>query len=389
MKGLFAVLAALLAAAGLATRSAAADAQQQQATPASRPNIVIILVDDMGFSDIGCYGSEIPTPNLDKLAAGGLKFTQFYNTGRCCPTRASLLTGLYAHQAGVGHMVDDDNLPGYRGRLNDQCVTIGQVMQTAGYFTAMAGKWHVGQNFGVVPWKRGFDASLNSPAGGFYYPEDEKTSLFLNGRHLDPNGPDLPHGWYTTDLYTDFAIKFVDQGIAAKKPFFLYLPYNAPHFPLEAPLDEIARFRGHYTMGWDKLREQRHAKEIELGVVDKAWALSPRPPMVKAWEALTPGELDRFDHIMAIYAAVIQHMDTAVGRLVAALKDRGVLDNTLILFMSDNGGNAESGPNGRLEATRRAGRGRPSSRASRGPRCRTRHSVATSTSTTRAGSRRR
>lgn len=336
--------AALLVLVGLTIRCAAAGAQ-----PASRPNVVIILVDDMGFSDIGCYGSEIPTPNLDALAASGLKFTQFYNTGRCCPTRASLLTGLYPHQAGVGHMTDDDNLPGYRGRLNDRCVTIGQVLQTAGYFTSMSGKWHVGQEHGVVPWKRGFDASLNAPAGGFYYPDDARTSLFLNGRHLDPHGPELPHQWYTTDLYTDYAIEFVDQGIESKKPFFLYLAYNAPHFPLEAPLDEIARFRGHYKMGWDKLREQRHAKQIELGVVDKAWALSPRPPAVKPWDSLTAEEQDRFDHIMAIYAAVIQHMDTAVGRLVAALKDRGVLDNTLILFLSDNGGNAESGPNGRLE----------------------------------------
>jgi arylsulfatase len=343
-KPIFVALVALLASTFLVARGAAAES----ARPA-RPNVIIILVDDMGFSDIGCYGSEIPTPNLDALAASGLKFTQFYNTGRCCPTRASLLTGLYPHQAGVGHMTADDNLPGYRGRLNDRCVTIGQVMQTAGYFTSMSGKWHVGQEHGVVPWKRGFDASLNAPAGGFYYPDDARTSLFLNGRHLDPHGPELPHQWYTTDLYTDYAIKFVDQGIESKKPFFLYLAYNAPHFPLEAPLDEIAKFRGHYKMGWDKLREQRHAKEIELGVVDKSWALSPRPPAVKDWESLTPDEQDRFDHIMAIYAAVVQHMDTAVGRLVAALKDRGVLDNTLILFLSDNGGNAESGPNGRLE----------------------------------------
>jgi arylsulfatase A-like enzyme len=346
MKNLFAGILVLSAMACFPiSQSMAADQQP----PFSRPNVVIILVDDMGFSDIGCYGSEIPTPNLDKLAAEGLKFTQFYNTGRCCPTRAALLTGLYSHEAGVGHMTDDDKLPGYRGRLNDQCVTIGQVLQPAGYFTSMSGKWHVGQEHGVVPWKRGFDASLNAPAGGFYYPDDAKTSLFLNGRHLDPHGPELPHEWYTTDLYTDYAIKFVDQGIASKKPFFLYLAYNAPHFPLEAPLDEIAKFRGHYKMGWDKLREQRHAKQIELGVVDKSWALTPLPPNVKAWDSLTPEEQDRFDHIMAIYAAVVQHMDTAVGRFVAALKERGVLDNTLILFLSDNGGNAESGPNGRLE----------------------------------------
>jgi arylsulfatase A-like enzyme len=335
----------LILGALFVSRARAAD----QTPPANRPNIVIILVDDMGFSDISCYGSEIQTPHLDKLAAEGLRFTQFYNTGRCCPTRASLLTGLYSHQAGIGHMVEDGGLPGYRGRLNDQCVTIAQVLEPAGYFTAMTGKWHVGQQYGVVPWNRGFDASLNSPAGGFYYAADKTASLFLNGRQLNVNGPELPKGWYTTDLFTNYAIKFIDQGIAAKKPFFLYLPYNAPHFPLEAPLDEIAKFRGKYKMGWDKLREERNVREIELGVVDKSWALSPRPDVVPEWDQLKPEEQDRFDHIMSIYAAVIQHMDTAVGRLIDSLQQRGVLDNTLVMFMSDNGGNAESGSQGILE----------------------------------------
>lgn len=314
-----------------------------------QPNILVILVDDMGFSDIGCYGSEIPTPNLDRLASNGLRFTQFYNTGRCCPTRASVLTGLYPHQAGVGHMTEDNSVPGYRGRLNDRCVTIAEVLRGAGYFTAMSGKWHVGQNHGVVPWERGFERSLNSPAGGFYYPEGKQGRIFLNGQALADDAPELPKNWYTTDLWTDYGIKFVDEARAAQKPFFLYLAYNAPHFPLQAPPDEIAKFRGKYKSGWDKLREQRHARQKELGVVDKAWPLSPRPPLVRAWDKLNDQEKDRFDHIMAIYVACVAHMDTAVGRVVAALKQRGVLDNTLILFMSDNGGNAESGPEGRLE----------------------------------------
>ena len=319
------------------------------AAVAPRPNIVVILVDDMGFSDISCYGSEIPTPNLDKLAAGGLRFTQFYNTGRCCPTRASILTGLYPHQAGVGHMTEDGGVPGYRGRLNDRCVTIAEVLGGAGYFTVMSGKWHVGQNFGVVPWERGFQRSLNSPAGGFYYPADNRAQLFLNGKALANDAPELPKNWYTTDLYTDYSIRFINEALAAKKPFFLYLAYNAPHFPLEAPADEIAHFRGKYKIGWDKLREQRHARQKELGVVDKSWALSPRPGDVAAWDTLADPDKDRFDNIMAIYAACVAHMDTAVGRLVAALKQHGVLDNTLILFLSDNGGNSESGPQGRLE----------------------------------------
>src|SRR5690349_2891925 len=164
---------------------------------ATPPNIVVILVDDMGFSDIGCYGSEIPTPNLDALAANGVRFTQFYNTGRCCPTRASLLTGLYAHQAGIGHMMEDKQLPGYRGRLNDQCVTIAEVLRPAGYFTAMSGKWHVGQPAGVTPWGRGFDRSLNAAAGGFYFPTHPRADLYLNGEKIANDDPRLPANWYS------------------------------------------------------------------------------------------------------------------------------------------------------------------------------------------------
>jgi arylsulfatase A-like enzyme len=317
----------------------------------SKPNIVVILVDDMGFADLGCYGSEIPTPNLDKLAANGLRFTQFYNTARCCPTRASLLTGLYPHQTGVGHMTADNAVPGYRGRLNDRCVTIAEVLRQAGYFTAISGKWHVGQNHGVVPWERGFDRSLNAAAGGFYFPDSPMTELFLNGENVGRRGGKIPDQWYSTDLWTDFGVKFIDEALAAKKPFFLYLAHNAPHFPLQAPPEDIAKFRGKYQIGWDKLREQRRARQIEMGIVDMAWPLSPRPPEVKPWDSVGNEEKDRFDHIMAIYAAVVNHMDASVGRLVAELRQRGVLDNTLIFFMSDNGGNAESGPDGRLNGS--------------------------------------
>lgn len=312
-------------------------------------NIIVILVDDMGFSDIGCYGGEIPTPNIDALAANGLRFTQFYNTGRCCPTRASLLTGLYPHQADVGGMVDDRNQPGFRGRLNDRCVTIAEVLQPAGYFTAVSGKWHVGQEHGVAPWTRGFDRSLNAAAGGFYFPDSPRTDLFLNGEHVGRRGGKLPDEWYVTDLWTDFGIRFIDEALAARKPFFLYLAHIAPHFPLQAPVEDIAKFRGKYKMGWDQLREQRHRRQIEMGIVKKSWPLSPRPAEVSAWDKLTPEERDRFDHIMAVYAAVVERMDRSIGRLVAALKDRGVFDNTLILFLSDNGGSAETGPKGKLD----------------------------------------
>ncbi len=323
--------------------------------PPQRPNIIIMLVDDMGFSDLGCYGSEIPTPHIDKLAAGGVRFTQFYNTGRCCPTRASLLTGLYPHQAGVGHMTKDQEVPGYRGALSDTCVTVAEVARSAGYFTAMTGKWHVGQNNGVVPWERGFDRSLSAPAGGFYFEDGDRSKLFLDGKRLAGDDPKLPKGWYSTDLWTDFGLSFIDEARAAKKPFLLYLAHNAPHFPLQAPPEDIAKCRGTYRMGWDKLRELRYAKQIDLGLIDKAWPLAPRPADVQAWAALTQEATDRFDLLMAIYAACVSRLDASVGRLVAELKKRGELDNTLILIMSDNGGTAESGPDGRMKGKSAAG----------------------------------
>jgi len=311
-----------------------------------KPNIVVILVDDMGFSDIGCYGSEIPTPNLDNLAANGLKFTQFYNTSRCCPSRASLLTGLYPHQAGVGNMVVNQHEPGYLGRLNDQCVTIAEVLKPVGYFTALSGKWHVGQEQGVTPWGRGFERSLDAPKGGFYLPQGNKAQMFLNGESIADNDSRLPAHWYSTDLWTTFGLKFIDEAIAAKKPFYLHLCYNAPHFPLQAPAEEIAKFRSKYKEGWDKIRLARHAKQIQLGIVDQQWPASPRTHSVSAWDKLKPEEQDRFDSIMAVYAAAVSHMDSAVGNLVAGLKQRGILDNTVIFFMSDNGGSAEHGPKG-------------------------------------------
>lgn len=322
------------------------------AEPSARPNVVVILVDDMGWSDLGCYGSEIPTPNLDALAKNGVRFTQFYNTARCCPTRASLLTGLYPHQAGLGLMTykdEGEHYPGYRGRLNDRCATLAEVLRPAGYFTAMTGKWHVGQEHGVVPWQRGFERSLNAIAGGFYYPDGKEANLFFNGKRIPVRGGTVPDQWYSTDLWTSFGLKFIDEARAVKKPFFLYLAHNAPHFPIQAPPEDIARFRGKYKLGWDKLREARYARQKEMALIDPAWALSPRPEAVGAWDSLNDADKDRFDHIMAIYAAAVAHMDKAVGELVDGLRQRGALDNTLILFLSDNGGNAETGPRGVLE----------------------------------------
>lgn len=325
------------------------------AAPSERPNVVVMLVDDMGWSDIGCYGGELKTPHLDALAKDGVRFTQFYNAARCCPTRASLLTGLYPHQAGVGHMTDErrdekgNALPGYSGRLNDTSVTIAEVLGQAGYFTAMTGKWHVGQNLGVVPDKRGFQRTLTAAAGGFYFPEAKNARLFYNGEEVakDKEGGPVPKEWYSSDLWADFGLKFVDEALAAKKPFFLYTAFNAPHFPLQAPEEDVARWRGKFKAGWDKLREERYRRQIAAGLINEKWPLSPRPAEVPAWDSLTPEQQERYDHLMAIYAAVIERMDRAVGQLVDGLKQRGQLDNTLILFLSDNGGNAEAGVQGR------------------------------------------
>jgi arylsulfatase A-like enzyme len=327
----------------------------------TRPNVVVILVDDMGWSDIGPYGSEIPTPHLDALAAGGIRFTQFYSTPRCSPTRASLLTGLYSHQAGMGHLdnVIREGSSGTTGRLNDRSVTIAEVLHDAGYFTAMAGKWHLGQQNGSPPWRRGFDRVLNERAGGMFFPNqnvgggDELTKrgqepLYLDGNPIARDSAELGHDWYATFLWAEWGLKFVDEALKAKKPFFLYLPHNAPHFPLMAPQNLIAKYRGKYRAGWDRLREARYRRQVTMGLIDARWPLSPREAESPAWDSLSDEAKDRFDHLMAVYAAMIEAIDTSVGTLVEGLRARGALDNTLILFLSDNGGNAESGPDGRF-----------------------------------------
>ena len=323
------------------------------AQPASRPNIMVILVDDMGFSDIGCYGSEIPTPNIDSLAADGVRFTQFYNTARCSTTRASLMTGLYPHQAGMGYL-DGLKLPesnGTHAKLEDRCVTMAEVLGSAGYHTSIVGKWHLGQQNGTSPWVRGFQRTATTQFGELYFPKErgkpESKFVYLDGRKVPAESPEVGQGeWYSTFMFTDWALKFLDDAKASGKPFFQYFAHGAPHFPLKAPAEMIAKYRGKYKAGWDKLREARHARQIELGIVDANWPLSPRPPDVPAWDSLSVGEQDRYDNMMAIYAAMIDCIDQSVGRMIAGLKERGMFENTLILFLSDNGGNAEGGPHG-------------------------------------------
>jgi arylsulfatase len=317
-----------------------------------RPNIVVILADDMGYSDIGCFGGEVPTPRLDALATNGLRFTQFYNTPRCSPTRAALLTGLYSHQAGMGWLDNkvEPESRGFHGKLLPRCVTIAEVLRDAGYFTAMCGKWHLGQQNGTPPWERGFMRSLNSRYGEVYFPKESDRpgteNLYLDGREIPKDSPELGHDWYSTDLFTTWGLKFIDEARAAKKPFFLYLPQGAVHFPLRAPEEVIAKYRGKYLKGWDQLRAERYARQIEMGIIDAKWPHAPRPEDSPAWDTREPDRKNRFDEIMAVYAAMIECLDRSTGLLVDGLKERGLLDNTLIIFLSDNGGNAEGGPPG-------------------------------------------
>jgi arylsulfatase len=341
--------------AGSATAgSATASSASAESTRAERPNIVVILVDDMGYSDIGSFGGEIPTPNIDALAKTGLRYTQFYNAARCSPTRASLLTGLYPHQAGVGHLesVVIPGSTGSQGKLANRAVTLAEVAGSAGYYTAISGKWHIGASLGVGPWQRGFKRSMVTAITPVYFPDQQQggdAKMLIDGRPVPLNSPELSNGyWYSSDLYTDWGIKFIEEARSEKKPFLLYLSFTAPHFPIMAPQETVAKFKGKYLEGWDKLRAARFARQKELGIFPRDTQLSVRPDDLYDWNKLSQSEKERYDSMMAVYAASISRVDTAVGRLVAQLKADGTYDNTLILFMSDNGGNGEAGPDGRF-----------------------------------------
>lgn len=304
-----------------------------------RPNVIIILADDMGFSDIGCYGSEISTPNLDRLAQDGLRCTQFYNTARCCPTRASLLTGLYPHQAGVGHMVEDRGHPSYRGRLNDSCVTIAEAIRPVGYHAVMVGKWHLGEKAGCWPCDRGFERYYGLVSGGTNYFRKDVNRIFAeDNREIDPTGGD---GYYLTDDFSRAAVAYVDEYARKPEPFFMYLAYTAPHWPLHARPEDIAKYKGRYMVGWDELRRRRLARQYELGIIDRRTALTARDPRAPEWDTLSQEQKELADLKMAIYAAQIECMDRGIGRVIDKLKETGAFENTLIIFLSDNGGCAE------------------------------------------------
>jgi arylsulfatase len=307
-----------------------------------RPNIVLILADDMGFSDIGCYGGEIETPNLDALARKGIRFTHFHNTARCCPSRASLLTGLYPHQAGVGHMVDVPKpFPGYVGDLNSQCVTIAEALRPAGYHTLMSGKWHVtpiSKSKHNWPLQRGFEKFYGIVGGGgdYYNP----ATLTRDNEPIEPDGKD----YYFTDAIADNAASYIGEYARKPDPFFLYTAFTAPHWALHAPEAGIAKYRNRYKGGWDALRAERHRRMIDLGIVDRKWPLTPRDSQVPAWKDAPDKEWQALR--MATYAAQVDRLDKGVGKILAKLKETGAEENTLILFLSDNGGCAEELPKG-------------------------------------------
>lgn len=302
-----------------------------------RPNILLILNDDMGYSDLGCYGGEIATPNLDRLAAGGLRFTQFYNTARCCPSRASLLTGLHPHQADVGDMVGNDGVDGYLGDLAPDAATIAEVLKGNGYRCYMAGKWHVTGRYDGPnenwPRQRGFDAyyGMLCGAGSYYAP---KTLL----RDNTPVEPPDDAGFYFTDAISDEAVAHLERHFEKERPspFFQYVAYTAPHWPLHAKPEDIWKYDGRYACGWDAIREQRHKRLRELGIIGGEAALSARDPGQPAWEGAANKDWEALR--MQVYAAQIDCMDQGIGRILTVLESSGELDNTLVIFLADNGG---------------------------------------------------
>lgn len=322
-----------------------------------RPNIIVILADDLGYSDMGCYGGEIETPNLDRLAEDGLRFNRFYNASRSCPTRASLLTGLYQHQAGIGRMTFDQGKPGYKGQLTENGVTIAEALKDAGYQTGMIGKWHVAEtplkpdqrewlahqvyhddfaDKACYPTSRGFDDFYGIIYGvvNFFDPFS-----LVNGEEPIKN---VPKDYYITNALSDSAVSYVNRYAKADKPFFMYLSYTAPHWPLHALPKDIEKYKDTYKEGWDAIRERRYQRMQELGIFNASDYLSPRQ-FSDPWSENPTQEWDA--RAMAVHAAMVDRMDKGIGELLETLEKNGQLDNTLILFLSDNGCSNEDAQN--------------------------------------------
>lgn len=281
---------------------------------AESPNIILVMVDDLGFADFGCYGSEIETPNVDRLAADGLRMSQFYNTAKCHSSRICLLTGKYPFQAGNQKM--------------DKALTIAEVMQHHGYTTSMTGKWHLAKE----PTDRGFQRYWGHLSGATNFFRGDDT-FRLNGEPWSGFDDDF----YTTDANVDYAIRFIDEALDNGKPFFHYIAFNAPHYPLQAKQKDVEKYKGRYAIGWDELRRRCYSKQVASGLIDPAHPLSPRPDYIPAWEDLTDGERTWEEARMEVFAAMVDCVDQNIGRLVTYLKQKNVFDNTLILLCSDNG----------------------------------------------------
>ena len=309
----------------------------------TKPNIVFIMADDLGFSDIGAYGAEIKTPHLDSLAWSGVRLKQFYNTGRCCPSRASLLTGMYSHNTGMGYMNGFDQVtPGYRGDLSRNTMTIAEALKQAGYASYMSGKWHVATETKPKgpqdnwPMQRGFDRYFGTliGSGSFYTPK----SLTSGNTPVKPK-----KDFYLTDAIADSATVFINDHAVKRQgiPFFLYVAFTAPHWPLHAKEQDIQKYMQLYEKGWDALRADRYKKQLKLGVIDKSYRMSDRHDTIPAWKDIPKQERAIWVKRMAIYAAQIDCMDQGIGRIMQALKKNGFSENTMVVFMADNGGCAE------------------------------------------------
>jgi arylsulfatase A-like enzyme len=315
--------------------------QPAPASPEAKPpHILVILADDMGYSDLGCFGSEIETPHLDALAEVGIRFTHFYNSSRCCPTRGALLTGQYPHQVGMGCMVDwPPEAPAgpYQGYLPAGQTTLASALAPAGYGCYMVGKWHLGEDKAHWPRQHGFDRYFGLISGASSYfeliknqPRERKMA------HDDQRWEPPAEGFYMTQAFSDSAVQWIEQHDPAQ-PMFLYLAYTAPHWPIHALEADIARFEGKYLTGWDSLARQRLARMQALGLIDPALSLPDKPASIPDWDSLSEAEKQAWDRRMAVYAAMIYRMDQGIGQVVQALKDKGMYDNSLIVFLSDNG----------------------------------------------------
>jgi len=314
-------------------------AQTSSVYDSKRPNIVVIMADDLGYSDLGCYGSEIQTPHLDRLAAEGMRFTQFYTCGRCCPTRASMLTGLYPHLTGVGAMMQDHRRDGYKGNLNTNCATIAELLKSTGYQTLMSGKWHVSRFIAPAgpkhnwPQQRGFDHFYGIIHGAASY--FDPATLTLENQFVKATD----HDYYLTEAIGERAAKMIEQASRSDKPFFLYCAFTGPHWPLHAPSTIISRYVNKYAMGWDSIRTQRYRRQLANGLIKPGTQLSPRDSRVKSWET---EPYQRWQaRRMAVYAAQVDLVDQGVGRVLEGLRQAGVDRNTLVFFMSDNGASSE------------------------------------------------